>query len=455
MRNPLHTLGALAVCIAGCTTGALAQTGNDVMISQWNAGGTAFIAPYYLADPGAGYFYLGWNDTTNLVEWTATQDLSATATPTFAGLVVSGDILPSAGTEDLGSASYNFAQGYIDALFTDSIDESTSSAGVTIEGVLLEDDYIQFDPQASAPSYVEGIVYYDDDDHTLTMYSDISGPSLQIGQESWVRVVNRSGAQIDNGDVVYIAGAYDGEPTIELAEADDAVKANKTIGIATHNIADSASGYVTTHGLVRGLNLAAFSAGDTIYLSTTAGDFTATAPGEPHTDVRLGAVLNNSASVGVLFVTVVPEPIPELIYGTMSTQAGSTSEATTDATPRLVAAWNTDDLAAGMTVDHTDDTIKAQISGVYSVTIGCSFSGSNNGVFQTEIYIYDDSAATWNASGFACDRKLGTTGDVGSTAITAIVDLDTDDKIGLYHSASTGNAFTVTEAQMAVHRLGD
>lgn len=141
-------------------------------------------------------------------------------------------------------------------------------------------------------------------------------------------------------------------------------------------------------------------------------------------------------------------------YGILSVQAGAAGEATVDATPRKIAAWNTNGLSSGTTVDHTDDTIQATGDGVYEVHADLSFSGTASKTYQLEIYVYDDSGAAWGASGFAIDRKLNATGDIEAVSISGIVSLDASDKVAVYQSSSDGgSAMTVTEAQLRLSRV--
>ena len=87
------------------------------------------------------------------------------------------------------------------------------------------------------PSYLEGRVFYDRDEKSLAIYNDISTMTLQVGQEHVLRVYNNSGAQIDNGKVVYGTGAEGVEfrPTIGLADASDVTKSS-VLGMTTHDI---------------------------------------------------------------------------------------------------------------------------------------------------------------------------------------------------------------------------
>ena len=135
------------------------------------------------------------------------------------------------------------------------------------------------------------------------------------------------------------------------------------------------------------------------------------------------------------------------IYGVMSVQTGVTGEATVDGTPRKIAAFNTNGVSNGVTVDNTSDDITCTTTGTYLINASVSFSGSNSATYDIELY--KNAAAT----GFAFQRKLGTGGDVGNSTITGIVNCAADtDTFSLYQS-SDGSAMTVTEAQLTVHRI--
>ncbi len=137
-------------------------------------------------------------------------------------------------------------------------------------------------------------------------------------------------------------------------------------------------------------------------------------------------------------------------YASMSVQAGSSGESTVDATPRKIAAWNTDGLENNMTVDSTTgNDVTADIAGTFHVMAKVCFSGSASKTYQIEIF--KNGAAT----GFAADRKLGSGGDVGAAMSCGLVALVATDTIEVYQSSSDGgSAMTVTEAQLTIHRVG-
>ena len=124
--------------------------------------------------------------------------------------------------------------------------------------------------------------------------------TLQIGQEEHVRARNNTGVQINDGQVVYINSAQGNNPTIALANA-DSVNTSEVIGVATENIADNGTGFITTYGTVNGINTSAFNVGDVLYLSATNGTITNVIPTPPHNVVKIGVALNDIPN-GKIFV---------------------------------------------------------------------------------------------------------------------------------------------------------
>jgi hypothetical protein len=148
--------------------------------------------------------------------------------------------------------------------------------------------------------------------------------------------------------------------------------------------------------------------------------------------------------------------VNDTIYGIMSVQANVTSQDDIGTTPEILTAWNTDGLANGLTVSHTNDYITTTTAGTYEVIVNASFSGTGGSLVTLEIYVYDSSGTSWGASGFTMDRKLGTGGDVGSAGLSGIVAMDTDDRIAIYITTDGAtDDVTVTEAQLQVKRLSN
>lgn len=264
---------------------------------QITASGTDFI--YFDADlAGSGFIY---NDTGTAID--ITRDGGDTFTSLADGDQLTFGIVWSTREigvrrTDLGATEVTVELWYdmsrIRKSYAPGVEPSTT-------GPL---DALQFRTDATVPTTGEGTIYWDQADHTLAMKTEIAGTTLQIGQESFLRARNATGAEIADGQVVYVSGAQGNRPRVALALADAAITSHTVIGVATSRIPNNSDGYVTTFGLVRGIDLSAFSVGDFLYLSPTVpGGLTATRPPAPAHAVRVGVVCvahNN----GVLFVSV-------------------------------------------------------------------------------------------------------------------------------------------------------
>lgn len=164
-------------------------------------------------------------------------------------------------------------------------------------------EYIDFDTTNTVTSQ-EGRLYFDSGDGSLSLGLKGGNVTLQVGQESVALCYNGSGSTIALGKVVAVNGAQGQRPRITLADADTEPLSAATLGIATESIANGAEGFVATFGLVRGVDTSAFTAGDPIYLSQTAGSFTNVRPLAPAHTVFLGWVIKVNASSGEIFLNI-------------------------------------------------------------------------------------------------------------------------------------------------------
>lgn len=149
-----------------------------------------------------------------------------------------------------------------------------------------------------------GILVWDDGDGTLSLGLKGGNVNLQLGQEEVALCYNGTGSTLTEGTVVYIVGAQGQRPSLAKASANSESTSSKTFGVVTENIANGAEGFVTTFGVVRGLNTAAFTEGSAIWLSTTAGLFTQTMPTAPNHAVFIGYCIRAHPSSGEIFVKI-------------------------------------------------------------------------------------------------------------------------------------------------------
>lgn len=133
-------------------------------------------------------------------------------------------------------------------------------------------------------------------------YDDVNNELTIDSNHVEVNCTNQTGSLIPAGTPVYQTGVSGNNITIAPADADDAAKM-PAIGLTTSAIADAAEGTIVILGVVNGLNTSAFLAGDTVYVSTTAGALTTTAPsGETGLIQNFGRVLKVNASSGSIAV---------------------------------------------------------------------------------------------------------------------------------------------------------
>jgi hypothetical protein len=164
-------------------------------------------------------------------------------------------------------------------------------------------DYISFNTAIVAPSTTIGSLSWNVDDLTLNLPLN-ANVTLQVGQETVHRVNNRTGSPILNGKVVRLLGSQGQRLTVELAQADSELNSSKTLGVATESIADNQSGFITTEGLVRGINTSHLTEGAIIWLDpNTAGEMTTDKPTAPDHLVMVGLCVVQGNN-GTIFVKV-------------------------------------------------------------------------------------------------------------------------------------------------------
>lgn len=232
----------------------------------------------------------------------ATNSFSNVYTPDNNSLVAdsSSDILNfsnSNGIEITGTPS------------TDTVNISTNATPLNTASTIISRDInqsfditgIDFDTTDTITSAV-GRLSWDDGEGTLSLGLKGGNVNLQLGQENIALCYNGTGSTITKGSIVYIIGAQGQRPSISLADADTEATSSKTFGITTESIANGAEGFVATFGVISGINTAAFTAGQALWLSSTPGQLTNIKPVAPAHSVFIGYCLHVSASSGRIFV---------------------------------------------------------------------------------------------------------------------------------------------------------
>jgi hypothetical protein len=174
---------------------------------------------------------------------------------------------------------------------------------------------IEFDNTPTNIPTASGSVYWNDADGTLDLILKGGNVKLQVGQESVIRVVNKTATNIDlleaNYQAVRVTGAQGQRLKVDLAQATTDNLSAETIGLVTETINNNQEGFITTSGLVRNINTTGslqgetWADGDIVYLSpTVAGRITKVKPVAPNHLVIIGYVISAHATQGSIFVKV-------------------------------------------------------------------------------------------------------------------------------------------------------
>lgn len=177
----------------------------------------------------------------------------------------------------------------------------TSLSGIT--GGIATADYLQLDTTIT-PSVGVAKLQWDTTWGGPQVGMEGGNVNLQIGQETLIKVYNNTGSSLTDGQVVYVTGSQGQRLTVALAKANADSTSATIIGMVTEPIANNASGFVTTQGMVNGLNTVGATDGAVVYLSpTTAGAWTTTKPVAPQHLVMVGYVVKGgSGGAGSIYV---------------------------------------------------------------------------------------------------------------------------------------------------------
>lgn len=213
---------------------------------------------------------------------------------------------------DNAGAAANEAQAGVDRLQDDVY--LTSLAPVIENNTSESTDYIDFHINAPAPSSKKGRLSWNSGDGTLDLGMGYDGVTQQIGLEQYFRI--KASAAITNGQCVMFTGAVGASGVLKGAPATGVTNPQYIMGVATMDIANNGFGYITSFGLVRGINTTGSSVGETwadgdilYYNPAYVGGLTKVPPTAPTPKVVVASVVNaGSGGSGSLFIRVQGEP---------------------------------------------------------------------------------------------------------------------------------------------------
>ena len=193
-----------------------------------------------------------------------------------------------------GATDAATARSNLGAAASGANSDITSLTAIT--GGISTADFVQFDTGIT-PTTAVGKLQWDPTWGGPQIGMVGGNVNLQIGQETVVYVYNNTGSTILEGQVVRVLGSQGQRLTVALAQASNDANSVTILGMATENIANGTSGFVTTQGMVNNVNTSGFADGDVAWLSATvAGGITKTKPVAPNHLVLIGYVVKGGSS---------------------------------------------------------------------------------------------------------------------------------------------------------------
>ena len=307
--------------------------------------------------------------------------------------------------------------------------EVSTSGGVPYTGATTNVDLGEFELKAGqvefdqTPTGTSGVAVmrWNDTDGTLDLGLKGGNVTLQLGQEQVVRVVNKTATNVNlleaNYQAVRVTGAQGQRLKVDLAQATNDTLSAETIGLVTETINNNQEGFITTSGLVRGINTTGslqgetWADGDIVYLSpTTAGRITNIKPTAPNHIVIIGYVIHSHITQGSIFVKVDNgyelEELHNVTSTNYTTPIDTDSVLTYDVTNSIwkrltLANLRTDVLAGATTADIAASTNKNYVTDAQLVVIG-NTSGTNTG----DVSVTDGSTIDFTLTGQALTAEV-------------------------------------------------
>lgn len=164
--------------------------------------------------------------------------------------------------------------------------------------------YYGFDLTPTGTPTSVGTMFWDSFYRTPSVITGTGATTLQLGQEQVTLVHNNTGATLTDGQVVYVTGSTGELPSVALATNTTEAASSVTFGVVTESIPHGEDGFVTTSGMIHGLNTLAFTEGQALWLGATAGTFTNVKPVAPANSVLIGYVIKRAGGNGSIFVKI-------------------------------------------------------------------------------------------------------------------------------------------------------
>jgi hypothetical protein len=250
-------------------------------------------------------------------------------------------------------------------------------------------------------------------------------------------VKNSTGATIAKGAVVYISGATGDNALIALADADTEATSSRTLGLVAAAIADGANGMVVCEGLLSGVNTGSATAGQSVWLSSTAGGFVFnTPPAKPAHSVYLGVVIRAHSVNGEILVKVQNGYELNELH---DVNAGSPSDNNLLAFDSTSQMWTNQTAAQAGVAAAVHTHAQSDVTNLVSDLAGKAPTSHTHTQAQVT-NLTSDLAAKANLSGASFTGNITTTGSISSANPNTVSVITSRINNGFYEQSVTSTA---------------
>ena len=310
---------------------------------------------------------------------------------------------------------------------------------------------VQFDITHVDEGHAPGTLCWNASDRTVNI-AHPDGPVQQVGQEQYMLIRNATGSLITNGTVVGFAGAVDsdGEARILSAPylADGSQPSLYIIGIATQDIENTAEGFITVFGKVRGLNTTGddvgeeWAIGDILYANPTyVGKLTNIKPTAPNNVIPVGAALKIDETAGEIFVRPTIEQFQ--IYGKFSRLTDLVAVAVDTAYP---IALDSTQISNGIVIGSPASRIVVNQSGLFQIDCSIQVSSGNSSNKNIRVWLRKNGTDVPYSARLLSDS---TNGGFNVVKLNQAISLNANEYIEIMYAVSDTSLFLNATAATA------
>jgi Chaperone of endosialidase len=294
-------------------------------------------------------------------------------------LTITGSPITTSGTINIGfagtSGQYINGAGGLTTFpsLTGYVPYTGATGNVNLGEYGLSGGYLGLDTTPTGTPTSLGTLSWDDTYLTPKVITGTGATTLQVGQEEVVLIHNNTGSTLTDGQVVYINGSTGNLPTVALADASSETTSAATLGVVTESIANGSNGFITISGNVNGLNTTGYTAGDILWLSETAGQFTNVKPVSPAHLVLIGYVVKVSGGNGSILVKIQNtqelEECSDVLFTSLANNDILAYESSTD-------LWKNKTIANVLGYTPANDSLVVHLAGNETITGSKTFSAA-------------------------------------------------------------------------------